>query len=147
MERFKIKHFESEHEGESFPHFTTLTCNECEDIINRLHEKLGMTADENDLLLVSKISLLQVHHDGNNAADSQFHLEEFLGLIDISSPEAIYINWYRFHKIDKMLLSDLSNFFGDIWYPGPDDIDIFDSSLMWILSINHEGYIQYIKFP
>lgn len=39
----------------------------------------------------------------------------------------VYINWYRYDQVDEMAFVDLDKCFADIWYPGPDDIDIFDS--------------------
>ena len=40
----------------------------------------------------------------------------------------------------------VSKYFSDIWYPSTDDIDVFDSSVSWILSVNHEGEIRSMHF-
>ncbi len=36
----------------------------------------------------------------------------------------------------------MSRWFDDIWYPASDDIDLFDSTLDWILSVSHSGLID-----
>lgn len=41
-----------------------------------------------------------------------------------------------------MRFKDLTEHFDYIWYPGPDDIEIFDDSLSWILSVDHGGYLR-----
>lgn len=44
-----------------------------------------------------------------------------------------------------MSINELDKYFYDIWFPIADDIDLFDKSLSWILSIRHDGCITYIK--
>ena len=56
--------------------------------------------------------------------------------------ELIYINWYRFNAIDEMRFSDFVTYFDDVWYPAADDIDVFDSSCLWFLSISHNGVVR-----
>jgi hypothetical protein len=37
--------------------------------------------------------------------------------------------------------------FADLWYPGPDDIDILDASLSWILAVGHDGEVKLVQLP
>jgi hypothetical protein len=39
-------------------------------------------------------------------------------------------------------LEDLSRYFDDIFYPGPDDIELFDETLKWFMLVDHEGAIS-----
>jgi hypothetical protein len=49
--------------------------------------------------------------------------------------------------IDAMALNDLVRYFADLWYPGPDDIDILDASLSWILAVGHDGEVKLVQLP
>lgn len=60
--------------------------------------------------------------------------------------QKVYINWHRFDKIDQMQFPDLMGHFDDIWYPGADDIDIFDDSLNWVASVSHFGNVRLLKW-
>jgi hypothetical protein len=63
----------------------------------------------------------------------------------VTSSETIFLNWYRYDDVDEMRLADVTKFFEDIWYPSSDDLDIFDESLRWILSIRHDGEVKYVN--
>lgn len=57
-----------------------------------------------------------------------------------------YINWRGFEDIDRLETKALAKYFDDIWYPGPDEIDIWDASYEWIMSIDADGGIRYAAF-
>lgn len=44
-----------------------------------------------------------------------------------------------------MSFVDLANFFDYIWFPSSDDVDIFDASFDWILSIDHAGFVKLLN--
>jgi len=75
-----------------------------------------------------------------------FDLRRVLCSIEIVPEDHVYINWYRFDKLDRMAVDDLAQYFDDVWYPSSDDIDLFDSTLSWVLSVTDEGYIRFVKF-
>lgn len=81
-----------------------------------------------------------------NESDSleNFKLIDNLKKIGITPMKEVFINWYRFERIDVFNAVDLDKFFYNIWFPSSDDIDIFDESLNWIVSIRHDGIISYI---
>ena len=83
--------------------------------------------------------------EGSRADDKQFQPANLLSNLKIQPRQNVFINWSRYDVIDEIGFSDLNKYFSDIWYPGPDDIDIFDSSFRWILSISPEGYIKLVK--
>jgi hypothetical protein len=76
-----------------------------------------------------------------NANSEGFDLAALVDLLKLESREEIYINWDDLTTIDPMRFKDLTEHFDSVWYPGPDDTEIFDASLSWILSVDHEGYL------
>jgi hypothetical protein len=56
------------------------------------------------------------------------------------------VSWYRVDQIDEIAFDDLATWFDDIWYPNSDDLDICDDTLSWVVSINHEGDVNWIRF-
>jgi hypothetical protein len=146
MEQFKIDHFVSERRGEQFPCHKTLKPCECNDIRRRLCQRLGLREECEPLTVFSKLDELWETCDGVRAEDDDFDLESLVHSVGIEPQQVIFINWSRFDKIDKMSFVDLSHYFHDIWYPGPDDIEVFDRSFAWVLSVTHEGYIRFVRF-
>lgn len=95
--------------------------------------------------LVEKIDSLGCTIEGENAESIGFSITKILILKSVKVPGFIYLNWYRYDKIDKISLKEIEKYFLDIWYPELDDIDIFDDSFSWILSITHFGCIKFLK--
>ena len=62
-------------------------------------------------------------------------------MLNIKPNLQVYLNWYSFTDIDILNIIFLDKYFFDIWYPISDDIDIFDESLNWFLSIRHDGNV------
>ncbi|KPA90347.1 hypothetical protein ACMGT0_20260 [Pseudomonas sp. RHF3.3-3] len=83
--------------------------------------------------------VVSVHPD--NAADDHFSLSECFQYLGIRSRERVFINWGRFDDIDALRTTDLFKVFSSIWYPGVDDIEIFDESLNWMVAIAHDGTV------
>jgi hypothetical protein len=140
MEKFKIELFEREHKIE-FPHFVSQSAEECLRIVNRLSAKYKLSQIDIliDQLYSNKELLLSMN------ACNGFRLIETLRSLNLSSLTNVYVNWYRFDNIDKFRTDDLNKYFDDIWFPSSDDIDIFDESLDWIISIRHDGCVSLIK--
>ena len=145
VESFKIDHFVRCNDGTSFPDYESLTSRECKEIRSALEAKLGLPPDSAGVVLVSRLADAEESCPGVNAEDDLFDLHEFVTSIDINPVGDVLINWYRFDKIDRMMFADLAEFFDDIWYPSSDDIDIFDSTLQWVLSVSHSGHVRYVK--
>lgn len=83
--------------------------------------------------------------EGKKPDTARFQISALLAELGIRSSQNVFINWNRYDDIDEMGLDDLNRYFSDIWYPGSDDIDIFDSSLEWFLNISPEGYINVVR--
>jgi len=142
MEEFKIVHFEKEKPGENFPFFIHLSNEEARVLFEKLQNKIGgsLTPQELSLEIRERSSYLE----GENAEKNDFSIKMVFDSIGVKTRINIYINWYLFDNIDKIHFSDFNQFFDDIWYPGADDIDIFDNTTDWLVSINHDGSIKYL---
>ena len=142
MEHFKIEHFRKENGGASFPYFESLSKSENEEIRLQVCEALGFPPNLVGALLATQIAQLQSNVEGVDAENEDFDLKALAKSVGISVQEKVFVNWHQFDKIDKLSFENLATFFGDIWYPSSDDIDIFDLSFSWIISITHDGEIQ-----
>jgi len=139
MEDFKIELFEQEYKI-NFPNFVHLSENECLLLINKISKRFDLEINN----LIQSISLRQSYLENIDAKDG-FNLIETLNSISILPLPKIYINWYQFDNIDLLNTSDLNKYFYDIWFPSAEDIDLFDESLNWIVSIRHDGIVSFLK--
>ncbi len=141
MEQFKIENFERENLGRSFPQFQPLAPSKCEDIRLRICESFGLPSELIGSTLTRRVAQLQSQLSGVNAEHEEFSLGDALREFGVFAQDDVLINWYQFDDIDQISLETLSTYFDDIWYPASDDIDIFDFSFSWIVSVNHDGEV------
>jgi hypothetical protein len=141
---FKTQHFKREHPSRSFPWYRSLSQAEVAAIRVRIAKALKLNSQdpENLVRAVEEKGALVA---GKKADIDQFQISALLAEFGIRSSQNVFINWNRYDDIDEMGLDDLNRYFPDIWYPGSDDIDVFDSSLEWFLSISPEGYINVVR--
>jgi hypothetical protein len=139
MEEFKISLFESEYKLK-FPGYKTLSVLECEELVNSIAKRLQIKTSSFESQLVP----LRKGYIEIDALEG-FKFSNTLAKLQIKASSNIFLNWYQFKKIDLFKIDSLDRYFYDIWFPSSDDIDLFDESLSWILSIRHDGYISYIK--
>jgi hypothetical protein len=142
MQAFKIDHFKDEWPDRIFPEYRSLDESELSLLQDKLFKKFIVKEKCNVIELFGIISSISCFIDGVSACDDNFSLSDLLSSQGINYDDYIYLNWYRFDDIDVMRLSDLDNYFHDIWYPHSDDIDIFDKSYSWILSVRHDGVLS-----
>ena len=147
MDEFKIKDFEEDHPGQKFPAFRSLSDSEARKIAERLALKVGLHGVDDSLALVMAVCDGSPMIQGINAQDRDFDLEKVVKESGVRSKKDVYINWYRFDIIDSIALIDLSRTLEYIWWPGPDDIDVFDDTLTWVLSIDHGGFVKLKQLP
>ncbi len=146
MEKFKIDNFIEDHPTTPFPWYRSLSEKECFKIYELVAKAIKRTDKIQDPLdLVQRVADKGIHLDAYNAEDSSFSLTSVLADLKIQQPDIVFINWYRFDSVDQMKFADLDRYFDDIWYAGPDDIDLFDKTYSWILTISHEGDVFYIN--
>lgn len=144
MEEFKIDLFNQENHGEEFPWFRTLSLDEQANAIDNILLLLKISSNTTSLELVKEINEIGEILPDFNAELPGFRLSSVLKSQGIVPKDKVLINWYRFDNIDQFYFDDLNKHFDSIWYPGPDDIDIFDESFSWVLSVSHSGVISII---
>jgi hypothetical protein len=144
MKNFKIRNFEKHHPSKQFPWFEALDSFETTSLREKLSKKLRL-ATHNPLSITKGIDNLGIALKEFRPNESDFTIERVLSHLNIVPSEKVYINWHQYDDIDERRFADLANNFEDIWYPAADDIDIFDSSLCWILSISHDGNVKVAK--
>ncbi|MDD2814305.1 MAG: hypothetical protein PHP00_01000 [Thiotrichaceae bacterium] len=145
MEMFKIEHFKTAYPNIEFPEFYNVDNADLLRLQNRLFDKLNVK--DRDLLKLTKtLNSRTSVISGVNAEHEDFCLSSVLFHENIKPNEWVYLNWYRYDQVDKMIFSELEKYFDDIWYPSSDDLDIFDDSYAWILSIRHYGVLSLLRF-
>ena len=142
MQRFKIENFEREHPDVPFPWFVTLSADEATRLRQGLAVKVGFTRPDDTWALLTYLVSLSRTLRGASGDGSGLDLRAILQKACISPLAHVYINWDDFRTIDRISFADLCCYFDDIWYPGPDDIEIFDDALSWILFIHHYGAVD-----
>jgi hypothetical protein len=135
MDQHKIANFLRDHPTESFPPYLQLDVSQARAIRDSIMQAVE-SREIDGLGLVKRVHALSVEAGAVTAGDGQFSLLERLRELRVASHEKVYLNWYRFDRIDQIGLSDLDRYFFDIWYPDSDD------SMKWVLSIAHHGNVR-----
>ena len=150
MENFKIKNFNDFYKGNlSFPKYKKLSNKKLSTIQKKLLSQLHLSEDSDSDILLSLIKAIQkksVFIENYNAQEENFSLDQLFNSLKINTLPQVYINWYRFDDVDEINFKDFCKYFDDIWYPSSDDIDLFDDSYNWIITITHSGEIYKTVF-
>ncbi len=137
MDSHKIELLEKE--GNEVPFFLHL---EDEDDLFNIQQILlenfnHLTIDE----FMEKLDTENVVADFNASNEEEFNLFELFKFLNIA-PVNVFINWDKFDNIDEISFNDLDQYFYNIWFHSADNIDIFDDTYRWIVSIRHDGVIS-----
>lgn len=138
--RTKIVLFQKEY-GKDFIAYKHLDDEEATKVRKELIEKFEIYEPNDILEWLETIKAYSSDWDASN----EFDLLAFLGSVEIHAQESVYINWYQFDDIDCLKLVDLADYFDGLWFPGSDDIEIFDDSMDWIVSVRHDGVLSVCK--
>ena len=141
MEAFKLVNFKNEY-NTNMPIVRSIEGSECEAVLCALFCSWHVTTleeffekEEQELVLLDDI----------NAENEDFDWNKVFNSIGIPVPNEVFINFERFNSIDVFLFKDFCKYFGNIWYPAADDIEVFDASFNWIVSVKHYGAVHYAK--
>ena len=140
MEDFKVEMFEGEY-NRPFIKYISLTNEQCASVETKLRQVFLIPKDRDILKWIEE---RKIYEDGFNAKLDSFKLKNFLDKISICPKLKVYINWSDFKDIDVLDLEDVLRYFYDIWFPGMDDIEIFDETFNWLASIRHDGVVSYV---
>ncbi len=146
MDQFKIENFCKSHPAASFPYFKQIDAEECSVIAKRFAVAVGLSDSADSLTLARRIAEVESDVGTLNELNPQSSLTQLLEKAKIPFSEFVYVNWNRFDSVDLMKFSDLVNYIDDIWYPSSDDIDIFDVTCSWIVSITHYRSVRAARF-
>jgi len=142
MNDWKIQYFLNDNPGKEFPWFSPLAKKDIKEIHKILQKKTGAETPDSSAICI-KVWEIGRSIEGN-AEDESFNLSKTFESLNIRPKEKVFFEWDEKRGIDEFFFEDLSKYFDDIWYPGPDDIDIFDSTFSWIFSVNHHGYLNLV---
>jgi hypothetical protein len=146
MDAFKIDLFKAERPGEKLPEFRRLGDREADRLRSILSKRAGLIGQMSLLELTKGLFSLSHEVGGIDATEEGFSLTDLMEKLGIEPRKDVYVNWYRYDRIDQIRFEELAKHFASIWYPGPDDIDIFDDSFRWIISVAHNGQVRLTRF-
>ena len=144
MDSTKIQNFGRENPHSDFPRFSSLAPNECAQLQSAIATRLGLQARTEPLVLLEALQGKAKPFTGADAQNA-FDPQTAIAALGFRPRPEVLVNWYRFDKIDRIALSDLTKHFDDIWYPGSDDIEIFDESLDWFILVRHDGRVSLLN--
>ncbi len=137
MDSFKIELLKKE--GIEFPFFLHLT--DEDDLFNIQQILLENFNHLTIAELMEKLYTENIVSDFNASNEAEFTIFALFKFLDIA-PINVFINWGKFDNIDEISFNDLDRYFYDLWFHSADDIDIFDDTYRWIVSIRHDGVIH-----
>ena len=144
MDDIKRQNFKASHPEVVFPQVRHLQPHECDQVRTEIAVKLNLPTKSSHLELLKEIDYRAHEVIGFRPSNKTFSLVAVLKELQINAT-ALYINWQQFDDIDEITVSDLDRWFHDFWYPDSDDLELFDSSLNWILLIKHFDVIKMLK--
>lgn len=140
MEKFKLDHHIKANGGLRLT-FRTLSDAACWTLRERLASRLGLAGATASVPFLQMILRALESRATQNAQGERFDLMQVFRQFAIVPREKCLVNFYRFDRIYEFPTTQLATYFDDIWYPGPDDIEIFDDDLTWMISVDHDGFI------
>jgi len=127
-----------------FPSFDVLQRKECETVKSRILKSFSVDAHLDKYKATFEIRSKSELALGN-FDEATLALEGFLRYAIGYISSDIYLNFCHFDEINRMKFSDFATYFSDIWFPGADDLDIFDVTFSWIIQFGHENEIFLLK--
>lgn len=146
MEKRNIEGFINAYPNKEFPKYRSLGGEEMEGVRLKLKNLLILSEKVDKLQLVQILASKSKLCEGYDADEKSFSFRSLLGDLNIATSSKIFINFYRFDEIDELNLDDVDKYFRYLWYPCSDDIDLFDITLSWVISVSHDGEISLIRF-
>lgn len=144
MKRFKIDNFLRTHPNDSFPWFEELESNQVIEVRVSLAKRLGLSNwINNGSFRKFPFASLNVCPDVDAERDD-FDLRSLIDRLHIESLSVVFV-YYIGEGIERMQLDQMSHYWSDIWYPGSDDVMIFDETFSWLILVNHEGQVSWMK--
>ena len=106
---------------------------------SRLCDRLGLKPSVDGLTLMKELQKRRRVIDECNAQVEGFDLLTCFARAGVMPAEHVYLNWYRFDRVDEVSFDLFRRCLDDFYYPAADDLDILDHDLTWMVAIDHEG--------
>ena len=129
MEKFKLDNFKTLYHR-NMPIVKNLSLHDSEELTTKLFNNLHIKK-EDYFLCEENLGFVKIEH--LNAEINEINWNKIFQVIGLPIPHEVYINDHKFEHLDVML------------FPSADDIEIFDSSLNYIVAIRHYGALYYKK--
>jgi hypothetical protein len=148
VHEIKQINFLRDHPGGNFPAWEPVSPDAAHSLRGRIGARLGLDRKDDSVVFAHTLTAREtpVSGVGANADDKSFDILEVFGRLGIAPLEQVYVNWRVFLDVDRLATRDFAKFFSYLWYPGPDAIDIFDESCQWVVSIDPDGFVAYVRF-
>lgn len=143
MEQWKLQRLVEEQKIDP-AEIRDLPASEVHTLWSRLCDRLGLNRTVDGLTLMKELHKRRRVIDGCNAHVEGFDLLSCFARVGVMPVERVYLNWYRFDRVDEVRFDLLRRCLDDFHYPASDDLDIFDDRLTWIMMIDHEGYLAFV---
>jgi hypothetical protein len=112
----------------------------------KLEAEVGLDSPQDVLALSFALQGRRKPVEGFNAESEDFNLADCLLQAGLVRPQRVCLNWMHFIEVDSVSFDVLAKHFDDFWYPKADDIDLFDESCKWVLSIDCDGFPWVVTF-
>jgi hypothetical protein len=144
MYKERMELYKRENPNVIFPDFQEIPSEECKSLSLEISKKF-LNEAFSGLDLLTQLFKKAVRIENVNAASECFSLIETLQKQEITFTETGYIDWYRLDRTTKMRIQDISSCFEYLYFPSADDIQIFDSSISWLMFIEHDGEVYILR--
>ncbi len=136
MQIFKLELWEGE-----IPHIHHLNQNEIEII----KEKLYFAFYGDTTYMCSTFYQNISTHEKVIGNTTSIDIQQLASLckLNIKEDEVVYLDWDNFENLIAVSFSDFVKNINNFWYPGSDDLSIFNDDATWVLTIYHHGDITY----
>jgi hypothetical protein len=140
--------FLRDHPGGNFPVYEPVPPDTALSLRGQIGARLGLDAKDDSVVFAHTLSTraTAIAGVGARADDKSFDLLEVFGRLGIAPLDHVYVNWRVFRDVDRLATHDFAKFFSYLWYPGPDAIDIVDQSCEWVVSVDPDGNVGYVRF-
>lgn len=146
MDEFKRNRFARDHPDATFPRIEPVPDDKTRALRIRLANAAQFPPEVDNLALTHHLDSLLRPVENSDVQSPHFDLASVLRNLGINPLNEVYINWYRYDRIDMINFEELVQHFLAIWYPSSDDIELFDDSCSWLVGIDHTGRLAAVTF-
>ncbi len=72
-------------------------------------------------------------------------ITEFLFALGIPPDEAVWLIWCWDREGISIKFRDFVQYYDELWYPSRDDVWMTDNIMSWLLHIDHEEFITFVR--